>query len=145
MLNNPSFVDHSLSLIILFGTTTTPSFISQIVYLFLLKCSMLLSPCTVSLGWTEGLRHYPSILKDWGDLCIRENSTYIFSRPRISAVSTRLPNVVAPKRELGDIVTTISLYAQISAGAPTRTKFQRFLSSPPLSLFKNLLVSTQLQ
>jgi hypothetical protein len=88
---------------ILFGTTMIPSYNLSSSYLFLLECSMLLSCCAVSLGSTEGLRHYQWILKDWGDRCVRGNSTYVFSRPRRSDVSARLSNVAAPKRELGDI------------------------------------------
>ena len=56
----------------------------------------------------------------------------------------RLPNVAAPKRELGDVVTTILFYAQNPMDEPTRTKFQPFLSNPQLSLFKKLLVLTPL-
>jgi hypothetical protein len=77
-------------------------------------------------------------------LAPRGNATYVFSRPRRVAVSLKLPNVTAPKRELGDIVATILLYAQKLMDAPMRTKLQWFLSNTPLSLFKKLLVSTPL-
>jgi hypothetical protein len=108
LICRPSSKSHDF----LFGTTTTPSYhLSK--QLLLLKCSTVLSCCALSLGWPKGLRHYQSILKDWGDPCVGENSTYVFSRPRRSAISTRLPNIAAPKRELGDNIATIPLYVQI--------------------------------
>ncbi len=63
-------------------------------------------------------------------------------RPRRSAVSTRLPNVAAAKRESGEVIATIMLDAQNPTGAPTRIKFQRLPSNSLLSLFKKLLVLT---
>ncbi len=48
----------------------------------------------------------------------------------------------SPFRVLGDIIAKFSPYTQIPMDAPTRTRFQQFMSDPPLSSFKKLIVST---
>ncbi len=65
--------------------------------------------------------------------------------PRISesrsAVSLRHPMLQHTESSRGDVIAKILSNAQLPMDAPMRSKFQWFMSDPPCSSFKKLVVS----
>ncbi len=114
----------------------------------------------LSLGRLKGSRHYWSIalLLGW-PLLPRGNSALPVSKSS-SAISLKTPYSTAPKKVLGVIISNILPNRWVLSNAPTRaciqrltsnwvsldpfsrTRFQRFLSNPPRSSFKKLIILT---
>ncbi len=99
------------------------------------------SHCVLSLGWLKGLVHNQLIYwrPGYRELC------YLFFKPRRSTVLWTL--IAAPLRvsRWRQFFSTVQLHVKIKktiTDVPARTQFWRFLSNPPRSSFKKLILST---